>query len=1109
MKDNILKKIKLNKPLSFFILIIWCAVVAFLFFTAPSLSKLVSEKGGIQLPDDYSSKISDILQSDNKFNSKDSYIAVFHSSNKLTDENLKNIKDTIDRLKSKENSDYIQSINDSFDTPQLKNQLNSENGKTIIALMTVNPKDSSVSTIEKTLNDELKTPGVETYVTGQSLIENDVNVAAQKGLNKTQTITVIFIFIVLILLFKSVVTPFIPLLTVGISYLGAQSVVGILADKFNFPLSNYTQIFMICIMFGIGTDYSILLLNRFKEELANGNNRLDSVKTTFKTAGKTVLSSATPVFVVFASLNFIGFNLYRSAVAVAIGILFLIAALFTIFPAVMIILGKNIFWPVKGTFKAEENRLWAKLANKAFSKPIPILGAIFTILLLPILFNNFHQSFNNLNEIGDTYSAKEGFNIIADDFGIGQASPVSIYIENDDDMRKPEYVALIEKLSNNLQNSSNDIKSVLSVTRPTGVRLDEIYVNDQAGQVSQGIDKANNGLNKINDGLNDASKKIDSSKSKLKGAEEGTAKLQEGTKKTENGVSELQSALNKLVESIREEHNGATELKDSIDGALDKVNSLKLSKSQLEEDYSAIVNSANDVLDNLNKIDSLTGNPNSVNVDTSKLKESLSSLNSHLSEYSKSHPEVLNDENFKKFSDDINNLNNNSNNLQGTLNNTPEIKAINESIGALKVLINNLNSKKDTVINNLDKFNSGISEIENGLNALDSGLGKSLSGGEEISSKVPEISNALNQIANGQSKIKDGFKEFSGQINELSNGLEAGSNGLTEIQNGLKYANGFINDWSNLSYNLSGICVPIEVFSNDEFKKSLNQYMSSDGKLAVINVITTKNPYSNEAVNEIPNLKSLVQDGVKGTKLENANIGIGGMASTTYETKRMADSDYDKALIFVIVGVFITLIIILRSLTMPIYLMISLLLTYFTSISVIQFVVTKIMGYPGISWITSFFGFVVLMALGIDYSIFIMTRFNQDLNGSIKERIIRTMKSMGGVIISAVIILSGTFAALLPSGVLSLIEISMVVLTGILLYVVFVLPLFIPAMVKIFGKANWWPFKPALSKEDKNLDDSTTIVTTVVTTTTTTTTTTKKGSSTITKKESKTTTTKE
>ncbi|MGG5460733.1 MMPL family transporter [Clostridium sp. B9] len=1109
MKENILKKFKFNKKFSFLILIIWCMVVGFLLITAPSLSKLVSEKGGIQLPNDYSSKISDILNSNNQFNSNDSYIAVFHSDSKLTAENLSNIKNTINRLKDNKNIDYVQSITNSFDTPQLKSQLNSSNGETIIALMTIDPKGASVSKIEDTLNKELKTSGVETYVTGQSLIENDVNVAAQKGLNKTQTITVIFIFIVLILLFKSIVTPFIPLLTVGISYLGAQSVVAILADKFNFPLSNYTQIFMICIMFGIGTDYSILLLNRFKEELINGEDNLSAMKTTFTTAGKTVLSSATPVFVVFASLNFIGFNLYRSAVAVAIGILFLILALFTIFPAVMIILGKNIFWPVKGTFKAEENKLWAKLANKAFNKPIPILGIIFAVLLFPILFNNFNQSFNNLNEIGDSYSAKAGFNIIADNFGIGQASPVSIYIENDDDMRKPEYVALMEKLSNDIKNSSNDFKSVLSVTRPTGDRIDEIYVNDQAGQVAKGVDKANNALNEINSGLTEANKKIADSKGKLKSAEEGTEKLQDGTKQTEQGVSELQAALNKLVESLKEEHAGATELKTSIDGALDKVSALKLSKAQLEKDYTSIVDSANTVLENLNKLGSLSGDPSSVNVDTSKLKNSLSSLNSHLSEYSKSHPELANDEDFKKFSQDVSNLNNNTNNLNGTLNNSSEVKAINESIGALKILINTLNDKKDTVINDLEKFNSGISEIENGLNALDKGLGESLSGGEEISSKVPEISNALSQIANGQSQIQNGFKQFSGQINELSEGLKAGSNGITEIQNGLKYANGFINDWSNLSYNLSGICVPVEVFSNNEFKQSLNQYMSPDGKLAVINVITTKNPYSDDAMNAIPELQSIVEDSVKGTKLENANIGVGGMASTSYETKKMADKDYDKALIFVIVGVFITLIIILRSLTMPIYLMISLLLTYFTSISVVQFIVTKIMKYPGISWITSFFGFVVLMALGIDYSIFIMTKFNQDLNGSIKDRIIRTMRTMGGVIISAVIILSGTFAALLPSGVLSLIEISMVVLTGILLYVVFVLPLFIPAMVKIFGKLNWWPFKPAIAKETTSSSDNVTVVTTVVTTTTTTTTTTKNGITTTTKKESKSTKTED
>ena len=232
-----------------------------------------------------------------------------------------------------------------------------------------------------------------------------------------------------------------------------------------------------------------------------------------------------------------------------------------------------------------------------------------------------------------------------------------------------------------------------------------------------------------------------------------------------------------------------------------------------------------------------------------------------------------------------------------------------------------------------------------------------------------------------------------------------------------------------------------------------------------------KNPYSNEAVNEISKLEDIVKYSVEGTKLENANIGVGGIASTTYQTKIMAKADYNKALVFVIVGVFIVLVIILRSLVMPTYLVASLILTYFTSISIVQIIVQKIMGYPGISWITAFFGFVVLMALGIDYSIFIMTRFNQYENMEIKERMVKTMKIIGGVVMSAVIILSGTFAALLPSGVLSLVEISMVVLTGIILYVVVILPLFIPAMVRTFGKYNWWPFK-ALKEEVKKMKNN-------------------------------------
>ena len=1064
------KGLKKKKYLSLLIIVFWVVLVGVLLFNSPSLSKLVAKKGGIQLPNDYSKKIETLINSNNKFNSDDSYIAVFHNDNGLTEIDKDNIKNTLENLDKDKESVYVKSVTDSFKTSKLKSQLVSSNNKTIMALLTIDPKGESVSTISNAIGNKIKTDGVKTYLTGENLIEQDVNIAAQKGLNKTQTITVIFIFVVLILLFKSIVTPFIPLLTVGISYLGAQSVVAILADKFNFPLSNYTQIFMICIMFGIGTDYSILLLNRFKEEIAGGSNRVDAVKTTFKTAGKTVLSSAMPVFVVFASLNFIEFNLYRSAVAVAIGIIFLIAALFTIFPAVMLLLGKNLFWPVRGEIKVEQNKLWGKLGSTAFIKPIPVLVAIAIILAGPIFFNDFKESYNNINEIGDSYSAKAGFNVVANDFGIGNASPMSIYIENDEDMRKPEYVALMEKISTNIKNSNGDVKEVLSVTRPTGTRLDEIYVNDQASIVHSGIDKANDGLNKINGGLKDASKQIGESKGKIKDAENGTEKLQSGTLKTKEGVEELNVALGELVNSINEEHNGANEIKNKVDAAREKVNALLLSNAKILKVFNTINEKGQNILNNSNKALSTLNNSKALENDKKEMENTISTIKNDICEYVKLHPEAKNDKNLEKLNNDIEKILN-SNSTKDDLEKLR--KNLNDDINLLNGALKDLNNKKDEVINQLNEINKGANELSAGLDALDNGLSKSLNGGKEIKGKVPEIENALTEIYNGQSTIKKGFEEFGSQINELESGLNDGANGIEEVTKGLKYANGFINDWANLSYSISGINVPIEIFSNSEFKQSLDQYISNDGKIAEINVITNKNPYSEDAVNLVPNIQSIVNESVKGTKLENANIGVGGIASTTYETEKMANKDYDKAVIFVIIGVTMALILILQSLVMPLYLMVSLVATYFTSISIVQIIVQKIMGYPGISWITSFFGFVVLMALGIDYSIFIMTRFNQDKEPDMKKRIVKTMISMGGVIISAVIILSGTFAALLPSGVLSLIEISMVVLTGILLYVVVILPLFIPAMVRIFGKANWWPFNRAINKSvegDSNLE---------------------------------------
>jgi putative drug exporter of the RND superfamily len=144
----------------------------------------------------------------------------------------------------------------------------------------------------------------------------------------------------------------------------------------------------------------------------------------------------------------------------------------------------------------------------------------------------------------------------------------------------------------------------------------------------------------------------------------------------------------------------------------------------------------------------------------------------------------------------------------------------------------------------------------------------------------------------------------------------------------------------------------------------------------------------------------------------------------------------------------------------------SLLLTYFTSVAVAEWIFVEGLGYDGISWAVPFFGFVMLVALGVDYSIFLMDRFREQSAGgmTVTDAIKASMAKMGTVIITAAIILAGTFGAMVPSGVLSLVQIATIVITGLLLYGLIVLPLLIPAMTVSFGNGVWWPFRPKKEK---------------------------------------------
>jgi RND superfamily putative drug exporter len=231
--------------------------------------------------------------------------------------------------------------------------------------------------------------------------------------------------------------------------------------------------------------------------------------------------------------------------------------------------------------------------------------------------------------------------------------------------------------------------------------------------------------------------------------------------------------------------------------------------------------------------------------------------------------------------------------------------------------------------------------------------------------------------------------------------------------------------------------------------------MSEDRKVMTIDVILVANLYSNEAINQVDKLNEAVKSATANTKLENA---VGGVTRTNADLDSISGEDYSRTVVLMLVGITIILVILFRSMIMPAYIIASLILTFYTSMGINEAIFVNLLGYTGISWAVPFFGFVILIALGVDYSIFLMDRFNEYKDLTIREAMLESMKKMGTVIISAAVILGGTFAAMMPSGMLSLLQIASIVLVGLFLYALVILLLFIPVMVRTFGKANWWPF---------------------------------------------------
>lgn len=195
---------------------------------------------------------------------------------------------------------------------------------------------------------------------------------------------------------------------------------------------------------------------------------------------------------------------------------------------------------------------------------------------------------------------------------------------------------------------------------------------------------------------------------------------------------------------------------------------------------------------------------------------------------------------------------------------------------------------------------------------------------------------------------------------------------------------------------------------------------------------------------------------------------VGGVTATALDTNTTAQRDLVVIIPVVLAVILVILILLLRSVLAPVLLVASVVLSYAAAMGVSALVFNNIFGFPGADATVPLFGFVFLVALGVDYNIFLMSRVREEsLKHGTRPGILRGLGVTGGVITSAGVVLAATFAALGVIPIMFLVQLAFIVAFGVLLDTVLVRSLLVPALSYDLGRRIWWPSKPGRLEEDE------------------------------------------
>jgi RND superfamily putative drug exporter len=273
--------------------------------------------------------------------------------------------------------------------------------------------------------------GLRAYVTGEAGFEADRS-AAVKGINETLLLVTCSVLILLLLaIYRSALIALVPIVVVAIAYVVAGGLAYLLTTTGVTDISGQTTAILIVLMFGAGTDYCLLIVARFRDELRRHEDVGEAMTRAAEQSGPAIISAGAIVIAAMLVLSLADFNATREMGPIlALGVAVMVAAGLTLLPALLVTLGRRAFWPVVPRVQSDPppvSATWIKVGKLVGGHPVPVAAAVLAVLVIGTLGNlGGRQTLDFTQAFRDPPESVRGEQLIRDRFTPGRATPLSV-----------------------------------------------------------------------------------------------------------------------------------------------------------------------------------------------------------------------------------------------------------------------------------------------------------------------------------------------------------------------------------------------------------------------------------------------------------------------------------------------------------------------------------------------------------------------------------------------------------------------------------------------------------------------------------------------------------